>query len=830
MRKSFAFLVVAVLATVCSWAGTFSTTYRVGDDNKWKMSNFLKKSTFYVVPGTGYSECVALFPGIFERKVITSDVVVTLHVAIWSDGTKPKANTFSLFFDSECKKPVSATQSGTLPTSSTFVDLVYTVSKDDATFTNDLAVKIKRLYSSSAQIRWESATIAFSYENAAPPVTLQSIAISGEPTKTAYYVGEDFDQTGLTVTANYSDESTADVTKDAVWTFDPSTITAGTTSVNATATYGGMTASKACAITIKELPKYTYTWSVNGKVAQTTVITEGEAVVPPADPEPIGGKVFIGWVTTPTVDAATAPEYATIDATAKANTTYYAVFATQTIGADKWVKKVAEEVKEGGVYALVTPSGKAFNGEIVKGNGITTTGAFEFNSENVATAAPEGTCELTFVKSENAVKDGKVGFKMLNEATGKYLYSLKNYPGNLAWKPSEDSYWYSVKAGSWFYDSNATYLSVYNNTIRTYENSRNEDVLFAQKVKGVAYTDFTTIVASPEVTALADMAMSGVEGAAYQVDDELVVARKFEAGGKHYIVVKDAAKAVRNLSTPAADDRHFAINGNKQEEYAQNNWMLVSLPVELYNQVNEKSTVSSITGTLDEKLNVAMTATNVVVGDAADFAPNTYCAINFMGESSVKGANPEYASSYYFATPKTNEFANVVWAVYNATDGAFYLPTRQGSANAQEFKAAFKVDYSLNSTPFPELKDGDMYTFEALIKEVSTTEAKPAPRKAAYDSTTAPRKSAYDSTTVPRKTAYDSTTAPSARFVVFPLNLNGSSNITTAISEVNSSAKKVKGVSYFNTLGTESSHPFKGINIVITTHTDGTTTAKKILH
>ena len=807
MRKSFAFLVVAALATVCSWAGTFSTTYKVGDDNKWEMSNFWNKRTFYVVPANGQTESVALFPGIFEGKVITSDVVVTLHVAIWSDGTKPKANTFSLFSDSECKKPVPATQSGTLPTSSTFVDLVYTVSKDDATFTNDLAVKILKPYSNSVQIRWESATIAFSYENAAPPVTLQSIAISGEPAKTAYFVGEDFDQTGLTVTACYSDESTADVSTGAVWTFDPTTITAGTTSVNATATYGGMTASKSCAITIRELPKYTYTWSVNGKVTQTSTITEGEAVVPPANPEPIGGKVFTGWVTTPTVDAATAPTYATTDETAKANTTYYAVFATQTAGADKWVRMAAEEVEDGGVYALVTPSGNAFNGEILNGHGKTTTGTFSFNGENVAATAPEGTCELTFVKSESAVKDGKVGFKMLNEATGMYLYSLKNYSGNLSWKPSEDSYWYSVKAGSWFYDSNATYLRVYNNTIRTYENSRNEDVIFAQKVKGVAYTDFTTIVAPPEVTALADMAMSGAEGAAYQVDDELVVARKFEAGGKHYIVVKDATKAVRNLSAPAADDRHFAINGNKQEEYAQNNWMLVSLPVELYNQVNERSTVASITGTLDEKLNVAMTATNVVVGEAADFAPNTYCAINFMGESSVKGTNPAYASSYYFATPKTNEFANVVWAVYNATDGAFHLPARQGSANAQEFKAAFKVDYSLNSTPSPELKDGDMYTFEALIKEVTTTEAKPATRK----------------------TAYDSTTAPSARFVVFPLNLNGSSNITTAISEVNST-KKVKGVSYFNTLGTESSHPFKGINIMVTTHTDGTTTAKKIIH
>ena len=70
--------------------------------------------------------------------------------------------------------------------------------------------------------------------------------------------------------------------------------------------------------------------------------------------------------------------------------------------------------------------------------------------------------------------------------------------------------------------------------------------------------------------------------------------------------------------------------------------------------------------------------------------------------------------------------------------------------------------------------------------------------------------------------------APSTRFVVFPLNLNGSSNITTAISEV-SSAKKAKTIRYYSTLGTESPHPFKGINIMVTTHTDGTTTAKKIL-
>ena len=400
---------------------------------------------------------------------------------------------------------------------------------------------------------------------------------------------------------------------------------------------------------------------------------------------------------------------------------------------------------------------------------------------------------------------------MLNKATGQYLYSKAAEKGNLAWNQTEDSYWYFYD-DNWVYKENTTYLRTYkaNKEFRTYGvNNANNPVYFAQKVAGAGYADFTTIVKAAEVTTLANLAVNGAEGAAYQVKDKMVVAKKFQAGNKNYIVVKDAAQAVRNLSAPTADDKFFNINGNKQEEYAQNNWMLVSLPVELYNQVNEENTVTSITGSLTEKFNVAMEATKVVFENVTtDFAPNTYCALNFMGESSVKGTNPAYTSSYYFATPKANEYANVVWAVYNGTDGAFYLPVHQGSANAQEFKAAFKVDYSLNSVATPELVDGDMYSFEALVKEmaVATTDAKSAPRK----------------------TAYDSTVAPSTKFVVYPLDLDADKEVVTGVNDVNS-AKEVKGVSYFNMMGVESAQPFDGVNIMVTTYTDGTSSAAKVL-
>lgn len=648
----------------------------------------------------------------------------------------------------------------------------------------------------------EIKNVKIAYEKAAPAKTLTSIAITGEPAQTEYTEGETFSAEGLVVTATYDDASTAVVTADATWTFDPATLAVGTTSVTATATYNEKTASETYNVTVKEIPSYTYTWMVNGAEVKKSVLKEGAAVEAPANPENIADKVFTGWVTTATVDANVAPTYATIDETAKANTTYYAVFATLKQGAgEKWVKKAASEITEEGVYALITKNGNAFNGEIKSdGHGQSTAATFVFDKNNEATSAPEGTCELTFVKKGE-------GYSIYRDGTEKYkyLYSEASKSGSLKWAVAEQNYWYYDETkGSWAYKVKATetaYLNVYNtnNTFRTYyQAGSTSPVYFAQKVAGTGYADFTTIVKAAEVTTLANLAVNGTEGTAYQVNDEMVVAKKFQKAGKNYIVVKDAAQAVRNFSTPVADDKFFNINGNKQEEYAQNNWMLVSLPVELYNQVNETNTVTSITGTLTEKTNVAMEATKVVFEDVInDFAPNTYCPINFMGESRVKGTNPAYTSSYYFATPKANEYANVVWAVYNSNDGAFYLPSHTGSINVQEFKAAFNVDYSLNSVDKPELEDNKVYSFEALVKEVAvpTTDAK-------------------------------STSDASTKFVVYPLDLDA--NMATGVNDVNS-AKEVKGVSYFNMMGVESAQPFDGVNIMVTTYTDGTQSAAKVL-
>lgn len=931
MRKIFTLLIVAILATATSWAAEYTITFGNKATRATTIEASLKASTvikggldyvtakpFTVNKGTCYygggsaDEKASVRLG---KKNAASSLTIAL-----SETGKVKASSIVV----NCKQMNDNSAGGTLAVNglaaqefpSSASDLTYTFSEP----ANITSIKLE----ATKSVYVYSITVTYT-DSPEPQKTVKSLAITGEPTNKEYYVGDAFSTDGLKVNATYDDDTQEDVTAKATWALAPATFTeAGAVSVIATATYGGVSASTTCPVTVKTIantketaytvaeaiklidngktnvwvyvkgivskivtnytsnsgvlsfnvsddaaasqtflfyrnqkdaentyaedpnievgatvigygilkkynktyefdkgnylveytapfvPTYTYTWMVNGAEVKKSVLKEGTAVEAPANPENIADKVFTGWVTTATVDANVAPTYATIDATAKANTTYYAVFATLKQGAgEKWVKKAASEITEEGVYALITENGNAFNGEIKSGDGQSTETTFVFDKNNEATSAPDGTCELTFVKKGEGYSINRDGTNIY-----KYLYSDGVGSGKLKWGVAEQNYWYYDETkGSWAYKVKATetaYLNVYNtnNTFRTYQSGATSPVYFAQKVAGAGYADFTTIVKAAEVITLANLAVNGAEGAAYQVNDEMVVAKKFQKAGKNYIVVKDAAQAVRNVSTPAADDKFFNINGNKQEEYAQNNWMLVSLPVELYNQVNKKSTVTSITGTLTEKFNVAMEATNVVAGEATEFVPNTYCALNFMGKSSVKGNTPAYTnSSYYFAIPKANEYANVVWAVYNSNDGAFYLPTPQGSANAQEFKAAFKVDYSLNSVDNPELTDGAVYSFEALVKEeaVATTDAKSAPRKVAYDSTV----------------------TPSTKFVVYPLDLDAT-KVATGVNDVNC-AKEVKGVSYFNMMGVESAQPFDGVNIMVTTYTDGTSSAAKVL-
>ena len=248
------------------------------------------------------------------------------------------------------------------------------------------------------------------------------------------------------------------------------------------------------------------TWKVNCSTysvgSPTTVVADGEKVAQlPTPPSDVEDNKFVGWTTTEiTSKQSSAPSVLFTSASdapiVTSDAVYYAVYASQD-GPATWKKLKASDVKEEGVYALITSGGYAFSGIIKGGKSYFCKTQFSFNNSNIAASAPEDVCELTLKKSGD-------GFSMYNAKHG-YLYAKKNAVENLAWQEPEPSYWYYYNAG-WCYKANGAYLRGYsvtsaNGYFNTSYNKSNADVSFAQKISSASYT--TTLGATPTYTAKA---------------------------------------------------------------------------------------------------------------------------------------------------------------------------------------------------------------------------------------------------------------------------------------------------------------------------------------
>ena len=108
-----------------------------------------------------------------------------------------------------------------------------------------ITIPAEKLTSGAALTVTENANAKFEISASK---TLSSIAVTTAPTKTTYTAGENFDPTGMVVTATYSDSSTAAVTGYTVT--DGTALTAGKTSVTISYTEGGVTKTTTQAITV----------------------------------------------------------------------------------------------------------------------------------------------------------------------------------------------------------------------------------------------------------------------------------------------------------------------------------------------------------------------------------------------------------------------------------------------------------------------------------------------------------------------------------------------------------------------------------------------------
>lgn len=252
--------------------------------------------------------------------------------------------------------------------------------------------------------------------------------------------------------------------------------------------------------------KHNITWKVNGSTysvgSPTTVVADGEKVAQlPTPPSDVEDNKFVGWTTTEiTSKQSSAPSVLFTSASdapiVTSDAVYYAVYASQD-GPATWKKLQVSDVKEEGVYALITSGGYAFSGIIQEdGKSYYCNTNFSFDKSDVATSAPEDVCELTLKKSGD-------GFSMYNAKYG-YLYATAKSSGKLAWHDTETSYW-SYTNSNWVYNNCGAYLRYYTNTATGYYNTSGTNTgvapYFAQKISSASYT--TTLGATPTYTAKA---------------------------------------------------------------------------------------------------------------------------------------------------------------------------------------------------------------------------------------------------------------------------------------------------------------------------------------
>ncbi len=258
MKKLFTLFLFALLAITSAWALDFSQTYSYGLEG-WSLTDYTDGGDYYRVPKTGSTSSDAVISGIFLNKTIKGNVTVTLNVATYGGGTNPSASTFTLYADDKATTAVTATKGGTLPTSSDYTNVTYTVTQANASsLTTDLMIRITK---PGKQIRLKSITVKFSYEETTGGKTVSSLALSGEPTKTEYYTNEAFSTAGLTATAYYTDGTNADVTSQSTFECDPATFTtAGAQTVTVKAKYNDTYSNEGTYnVTVAEASTNTYT-------------------------------------------------------------------------------------------------------------------------------------------------------------------------------------------------------------------------------------------------------------------------------------------------------------------------------------------------------------------------------------------------------------------------------------------------------------------------------------------------------------------------------------------------------------------------------------------
>ena len=267
----------------------------------------------------------------------------------------------------------------------------------------------------------------------------------------------------------------------------------------------------------------------------------------------------------------------------------------------------------------------------------------------------------------------------------------------------------------------------------------------------------------------------------YKLVDPLTVA--YVDNENNVIYAKDDNGAAEQAPAEGEED-FMKLHYGDNTYVGHSNW--VAIEATSAPELQPAASRIEATGKVAEAMpNRRLKATKVVEIDReGDFDPNTYCLVNFMPKSSHSTTH----HNFFFAEPQANEIARIIWAQWDGNN-TFIVPPGSG------FTGAVNVDFRLyndSNNPTSKLEKGHEYQFIGLVKKVSAKEA-------------------------------------SNLYQLYPLSgITDHDDIITGVHNI-LTQNEVVSQKYYNTMGIESDVPFRGVNIMVTTYSDGSRVVTKVM-
>ncbi len=311
----------------------------------------------------------------------------------------------------------------------------------------------------------------------------------------------------------------------------------------------------------------------------------------------------------------------------------------------------------------------------------------------------------------------------------------------------------------------------------------------------------------------------GQLGSVYTISDQLIAVKCMKVDDDIYLWCKDqvTSSVAYENEDPEIYEDYMRVHGGFTGEWDQSNWIALKFENAELNDIveyeNKFILANTLIGVYTDNTNYTLTmlSDKLETGQQSiTIPPNLYCPANFL-QSNLYGNATGHSDNttdkhYFFVNPKIQEVCKVTFAVWDGT--SFVVPQPNENQNDSNIPGAVGVDWSYNGGSIPEgLEVGTVYKFDAIVQRPVTT---------------------GQSSSILKET---NNYTPDGSYKVYPIEFDPTDEnniVPTSIVNVLISSDVVS-VKYYNPSGIESDTPFKGVNIVVTRYSDGSTTTTKIL-